>query len=272
MSYKVQILNGFKLYFDQITIVFRSRYLMDNNITIDELTARTCLNRRKTRLLLNYLADLGLNEKRTLKKTELGEIIFNYDDFLEDDGTLWLIHYLSSFNEYLIIWNRFFNYISDKTTITIDEILSLYKSLKGEISEYSYEHHIRKEVVSILLDAYTERRLYKLDLITRSEDDSEKYFVNKQHSVPEVIFLATCIKFRDEFYKGATAIEISDLCYKENSPGRLFLLNENKVRSLLDKLRNKRLIGIESRGDLDQIRFSNDINFEDIIKKYYEKR
>ncbi|SDC10131.1 DUF4007 family protein [Halanaerobium congolense] len=271
MDYKIQILNGYKLYFDQITNVFRSRYLMKDNINLDELTEETGLNRRKTRLLLNYLADMGLNEKRTLNKTDLGQIIFENDDFLEDLGTLWLMHYLSASNEYFVIWNRFFNYISDKSKFSVKEALNLFTDLEGEISTYSYNHHIRKELLQIMIDAYVRRRLSELGLIEKLKDEA-MYYVNINNEIPERIFLAACLKFRDNFYKGATSIEIDDLVHKANSPGRIFILTGKKVRNILDKLKDKRLIGVESRGDLDQIRFPNNISFEKIISDYYENK
>ena len=70
MKYKIQALNGFQLYSDQIITVFRSFY-ENKQLDLDTLTELTGFNRRKSRLLLNFLADLGLSQKRTLTKTEL---------------------------------------------------------------------------------------------------------------------------------------------------------------------------------------------------------
>jgi len=40
MDYKIQILNGFKLYFDQITNIFKSRYDEKEKINLDILTEK----------------------------------------------------------------------------------------------------------------------------------------------------------------------------------------------------------------------------------------
>jgi len=271
MNYKVQILNGYKLYFNEITNVFNTRYSMGEKITIDKLTDQTGLNRRKTRLLLNFLSDLGLSKKRTLKKTRLGLIINEYDSFLEDEGTIWLLHYLAASNKYFVIWNRFFNYIYQKKEFELDEILNLFTDLKGEISDYSYNHHIRKEVVSILIDAYIKRRFKKLNLISKLDINDNNFLINSQSSVPELIFLAACIKFRNNFFEGATSLEIKDIYMHNSSPGRMFLLNNKKTDLILENLKRKRRIGIESQANLNQIRFSNDINFEEIVREYYEQ-
>lgn len=270
MDYKIQVLNGFKLYFDQISNVFKSRYELDDKISVDDLMKTTGLNRRKTRLLLNFLSDIGFAKKIVLSKTELGNVIYANDPYIEDDGTLWLMHYLSGINEHLIIWNRFFNELYSKDSFYVNDVVKLYDDLKDSVSEYTFKHHIRKEL-SVLLDAYTNQRLSKLDILEKNKDEKGRYIVVKNQDVPDLIFLACCIKFRDKYFKGATALEIKDICYSENSPGRIFLLSEDTIRNKLEKLKNDRYITLESRGDLDQIRITNNIAFENIVGEYYKR-
>lgn len=268
MDYKIQILNGFKLYFDQISNIFKSRYDYEDKINLDILSERTGLNRRKTRIILNFLADIGFNEKRTLKKTELGKIIFENDCYLEDIGTLWLMHYMGSINENLVIWNRFINAISNSCRFTPEEIMDEYLDLKENISEYTYKHHVRKELSNII-DAYVNQRLSNLMIIEKNIDDENMYEVIKNQEIPDLIFMGICIKYRDKYFQGATSLEIRDICNAENSPGRILFLDEHIVRNKLDSLKKNRFIEIESRGDLDQIRFGLETSFEDILFKYY---
>lgn len=268
MNYKIQILNGFKLYFDQITNIFKSRYDGEEKINLDMLTEKTGLNRRKTRIILNFLADIGFSAKRTLKKTSLGSIVYENDCYLEDMGTLWLMHYLGSINEHLVIWNRFINNVSYLENFTASDIMRKYEDLKEDISEYTYKHHVRKELSNII-DGYVNQRLSNLGIIDKNEDDESMYTIVKNQEVPNLIFLATCIMFRDKYFNGATALEISEICVAENSPGRMLFLDEYTVRNKLEALKRDRLIELESRGDLDQIRIGLDTSFEDILMKYY---
>lgn len=268
MDYKIQILNGFKLYFDQISNIFKSRYDSEDKINLDILSEKTGLNRRKTRIILNFLSDIGFSEKRTLKKTELGKIIFENDCYLEDIGTLWLMHYMGSINENLIIWNRFINTISYMEHFTPEEIMMEYVELKESMSEYTYKHHVRKELSNII-DAYVNQRLSNLLIIEKNTENENIYEVMKNQEIPDLIFMATCIKFRDKYLQGATSLEIREICNAQNSPGKILFLDENAVRNKLDLLKKNRLIEIESRGDLDQIRFGLETSFEDILRKYY---
>lgn len=269
MKYKIQILNGFKLYFDQITNIFKSRYDEDEKINLDKLTEKTGLNRRKTRIVLNFLADLGLSQKRTLKKTKLGQVIYENDCYLEDKGTLFIIHYLGSVNEELVVWNKFINYISNLDNFTTEEVMKIYDFLKDIISEYSYKHHVRKEL-STIIDGYINQRLFNIGIIYQNEDEENIYRIARNQEVPNLIFFAACIDFRNRYFNGATALEINEICYGENSPGKIFFLDEYVIRNKLEELKKCRLIDIEYRGDLDQIRISKDINFEDILKNYYK--
>ncbi|MBZ9688460.1 DUF4007 family protein [Clostridium estertheticum] len=265
MKYKIQALNGFNMYFDQIISVFRSRYEAEDNINLDQLSVRTGLNRRKSRMLLNYLADIGLSKKRTLKKTDLGIILFKYDDYFQNEGTLWLLHYLQSSNEYLIIWNRVMNHLYDVYEVSKAELLTLFENLEDRVSENTYKYHIGDEI-RVILDAYINQKFSKLNLLEFNED---KYFINRNSDVPELILLCSIILYRNVFYPGATSLGIKDLCNSNNSPGKIFIIDEHILRRKLENLKNMEIISIESRGDLDQIRISDDLKLEDVLEKYY---
>ena len=140
MDYKIQALNGFQLYSDQLITVFRSFY-ENENLDLDVLTELTGFNRRKSRLLLNYLADLGLSQKRTLAKTELGQLVFDNDGFLQDEGTLWFFHYMIASNEYIVVWNRMLNELINMSGFKQDTFYELFSDLEGQISDYSFKKH-----------------------------------------------------------------------------------------------------------------------------------
>jgi hypothetical protein len=57
-----------------------------------------------------------------------------------------------------------------------------------------------------------------------------------------------------------------------NSPGRVFALRERRVRVLLEAVAVPGGICVESRADLDQVRFPDDLTFLDAVRRYYEER
>lgn len=254
------------MYFDQIISVFKNRYDCEEKIDIDKLSEITGLNRRKARMILNYLADIGLSEKHTLNKTDLGRIVFQHDQFLQKEGTLWLMHYLQATNEYLIIWNRSINLFFEYPYITKEELQGQFDDLKEKCSEYTFSHHIGKEIY-IIIDAYTNQNFKKLNLI---EKDSKRYVIIRNQEIPPMIILAAIIWYKEKYYPGATAVDIQELCINKNSPGRIFILDEYEFRSRLENLKNEGLINIESRADLDQIRIKDGQTFEKTVESYYK--
>lgn len=266
MKNKIQSFNGFKIYFDQISAIFKDKQSSDEKIDYDKLTEKTGLNKRKVKILLSYLCDIGFNKKISLKNTELGKLIFSYDPYLENMGTLWLIHYLSASNTYLLVWNRVFSYASIKGAFNREDLIAIFTDLQDNISENTYKKHLRKEI-GIVLDAYINQRLSKLGLL---EQEDEIYHPIRNQDIPILILLASIIRFRDVYYKGASAIGINEICEAENSPGRLFFLDESFLRTKLEVMKSKSLIGIESRADLDQVRLGSDMTFEGVLERYYK--
>jgi hypothetical protein len=268
MDYKIQALNGFQLYTDQVVTVFRSFYESEE-IDLDKLTGLTGMNRRKTRLLLNFLADIGLNNKRTFTKTELGQLIFNEDGFLQDEGTIWFFHYMIASNEYIVVWNRLLNELSELTDFSMGELYGYFDDLEGQISEYSFKKHIRQEV-STVLKTYTETFMKKLNLI--EEDYDNRYLINKNPDIDDAVVLACIYQYREKFAKGATALPIKDIVSGKNGVARIFTIEEYDFRESLERMKNNGWISIESRGNLDQIRLKDGDNTVDMMSMYYKER
>ena len=268
MKYKIQALNGFQLYSDQIITVFRSFY-ENKQLDLDTLTELTGFNRRKSRLLLNFLADLGLSQKRTLTNTELGQLVFDNDGFLQDEGTLWFFHYMIASNEYIVVWNRMLNRLTDISEFKQEYFYNLFSDLEGQISDYSFKKHIHQEV-STVLKTYTETLLKGLQLI--EEDYDDKFIVNKNPDVDDAVLLACIYQFREKFFKGATALPIRELSDGPNGVARIFTIDEYSFREALERMRNNGWITIEARGNLDQIRLQDGDRTLEAMADYYTNR
>lgn len=268
MDYKIQALNGFQLYPDQIVTVFRSFYESDEK-DLDVLTEITGLNRRKTRLLLNFLADLGLSEKRTFNRTKLGQLVYKEDVFFQDDGTLWLFHYMIASNEFIVVWNRILNYLYQIDEFEATDFDFLFVDLKDQISEYSYKKHIRQEI-STVIKTYTETLLKSLDFI--EEDYDGRYLVHRNPDIDDAILLVCIYQYREKFFKGATALPIGELISGNNGVARIFTIDEYSFREALERMKNRGWLTIESRGNLDQIRLQDGDHTVEYMKEYYSKR
>ena len=268
MEYKIQALNGFQLYTEQVVTVFRCFYENDD-INLDRLTELTGMNRRKTRMILNFFADVGLSNKRTLKKNELGQLVFDEDGFLQDEGTLWFFHYMIASNEYIVVWNRILNELIILSEFALDDLYGYFSDFEGEISDYSFKKHIHQEV-STVIKTYTENFMKNLNLIEEGYDN--KYDVNCNPEVDDAILFACIYQYREKFANGATALPIKDIASGNNGVARIFTIDDYTFREALERMKNNGWLSIEARGNLDQIRLKDGDNTIETMLRYYKER
>jgi hypothetical protein len=220
--------------------------------------------------LSSLAAAFGLIRPVVLTPTELGAVIHRHDPFLDDLGTLWFLHYLVGSNERYVVWNWLVNRVipaNDRFSTAIAR--PYFDDLSLFYSERSMDKHLRKEMGTVW-NVYTEQALCHLRYI-RAESD--QIYVRDDHEpVPPHIFCAAVLVYRERFLPGAATIDVAIVAHKVNSPGRVFDLTERQVRDLLEEVKELGYIHIETRADLDQIRFRDDYDFLNIVRHYYQER
>ncbi len=55
-----------------------------------------------------------------------------------------------------------------------------------------------------------------------------------------------------------------------NSSGRVFAMTERLARDLLEQVQGAGSVYVETRADLDQVRFRADLDYPDAVRRYYE--
>lgn len=212
---------------------------------------------------------LGLLTDRKKELTDLAKIIYQYDSYFEDIGTLWFLHYVISSNPNFIIWNRLTNILFHSKMFSDQDSKSLFEDQRESHAEYSFKHHLNKEF-NLCINAYTKSKFSKLNII---ELVGEKEFQKTIPSyVPDIIVLACILLYKKRFYPYDVGLEIPNLINEINSPGRLLYKNEYDFRDALDKLRQERLIIIESFANLDQIKFLTSDDHLEVLKLYYKSK
>jgi hypothetical protein len=82
--------------------------------------------------------------------------------------------------------------------------------------------------------------------------------------------LVCILIYRERYANTATALPIDEICTRENSPGMVLNIPELKVRSLLNQLHDTDMIRLEKFGDLDQLRFQENLTKEKVLQRIYE--
>ncbi len=270
MKLKLQLSAGYYLRFDHLAklISYISRKTDNPKLSNNLLAEKMGMSVKMIDNLLSYSVALGLKKKRKFELDELANIIYKSDPFFLSQKTLWFLHYFLTSNKEYVAWNRLINIVFYKENkVTTEKAMPYFRDLIGQFTEKSIKRNIPKEINSFF-NAYTEQNFCRLEYIKKISNHS--YNIQNDFKVPDLCILASCYLYRDRYASGATALEIPDLSRDENSPGRVFRISEYQLRLTLERLHAKRYISVESRANLDQIRFLSNKCWVDIIKLFYE--
>jgi hypothetical protein len=189
------------------------------------------------------------------------------DPYLEYTGTLWILHFIISSNKKWLIWNTLMNEtFPTKQRITQEEARAAFDHLGDKLSKFTMTKKIQREI-GVVLDAYTTKGFSKLSLVKKYEDI---FAFNKIEQVPPEILTAITLIFRQRYHSNASGISIEALTKESNSPGRILNIEEETLRKILEEAKNKELLYIERKADLDQVRFREGITVENLLRRYYE--
>jgi hypothetical protein len=213
---------------------------------------------------------LGLFRRGSWSISELGLLVRTHDRFLDDAGTLWLLHYILAGNPEIIVWNLMTNVvIPANRTITVETARTYFSDKMRSYSSLSYEVYLSKEIRSYL-NAYTEQKLGDLSYL--ETEDGTTYVWGHKEPIPPAIAFACMLVYRDRFQPRATVMDSTCLTGSPNSVGRVFNLRERQVRDMLEEIEQLGHVYVETRADLDQIRLRSEYDLLDVVSSYYEDR
>lgn len=267
---KLQFTNGYRPHFDQITRImqFALSYEDQTRIPREEFIKALGMSERQVKHLTGISIGFGLFNSRILTLTNLGKLIAEKDSFFDRIDTLWLIHYIVSSNPQWVVWYRIINHaLVDLDQITINWIVERYFSdLKDKFSKKTLQEKLPTEIGAVLW-SYANSELSRLHLL--HQEDIGIYQRGTPGDIQPLAFLGCILVYRERYAEKATALPIKEICYAENSPGLVLNLPEPIVRTLMGQLHDTTLVRLEKFGDLDQVRFSDDLTKEKVLSRIY---
>jgi hypothetical protein len=217
------------------------------------------------------------------------------DPYLEQVGSVWLIHFWLNFNyEQLTAYRYFFNYsnvqyfeknkfitdcLEDSKSIVVNDVgneITIKKDVDCFLNNYSkkIKNTSSKKKSSVNEDSFTSP-LTELNLI---QDIGGGYFTSdlkERHELPIEIFIYALINFIKLETEDSQihSLDFDALLTKPYSPGRIFRLSESGLGQKLDESQeytNNDISWIDSLG-LRQVKISPDtLNCpEKYLDKYY---
>lgn len=269
---KLQLTNGYHVHFDQISRILQ--YLLTagsrKKIPRQEIVTTLGLSDRQAGNLISVSVGFGLVKSRTSILTALGKIIAEKDGYFERIETLWIIHYIVSSNPEWVVWYRIVNQIIPMNDhIVISEVaLPYFSDLKSSFSERTLKEKLPGEIGAVL-QSYVQSSLARLNLLR--QEQTGIYHKDTPVDIPPLAFLYHLLHFRKMHAISASALPIEEIENGKNSPGMVLNLPEYVFRDLLNRLHDSGLVRWEQFGDLDQVRFSENMTLTEVLYRIYGK-
>ncbi|MFR1524210.1 MAG: DUF4007 family protein [Bacilli bacterium] len=214
----------------------------------------------------------------TNNKTELslfGELLYKYDRYLENQFSLFLIHYNLVKN--MIECPLFYGLFNiDIKTFTKNDFVSV-------ISSYfqSLDLEVKKEYLEddtgVLLKSYIndskgdnpeDNYVCPLAYLRLLEKKGDKYIKTKPiYQSLSYLIVYLCLV---DLYEGQS-FNIEDSIDEINSPIKIFNLDKNMYLQYLEEMKKNQLITINKTAGLNTVYFEEKLTLEEVFIRYYEE-
>lgn len=239
-----------------------------------------------------WLQAIGITEepnsgKRIQKFTEFGQLVFEHDKYIEELGTLYLLHYKLASNQKLATsWYFFFNELGLSDFIKDDFVLHIGNYIKIKDNDANVAVRSLEDDFSCIINTYVPRYktmpskvsaennidcpLGELGLIDILKKERNNVVYKK--AVPAAttfnpwVILAVIHANAD----GREEIGLNELLTSENNIGKIFNFDSITMLDVLHAAERTGELKIIRTAGLDVINLTHSYSFEECVEHYYE--
>lgn len=246
-----------------------------------------------------WMKALGLISETTNELTPFSHFLFDehtgVDPFLEDVGSIWLLHYFLIKTEYSSIYSLVFNELRKERAVFNKNQLSAFLKRKfAENDDSSFNQNTIDKDISVFLRLYKKidfqtltkdledevsSLMIELELLSSSIEEEIKEGKNKRgklewyylhgethDSLPPPIVLFSIL----DNFKNSKTIGLKKLELEPNSPGMVFLLSKDALYTQLKKLETLyEGINISETAGNTVLDLPENIDKWEILRNYY---
>lgn len=226
------------------------------------------------------------NRGRCIKPSALGNLIFakrGLDPFLEEPGTLWLLHWsLASRPDGPTTWYWAFNHFAE-AEFTKDKLVAALQdmseqagwkrvaanSLQRDIDCFIKTYVPSRTSKTVVLEDSLDCPLAELGLLRDIENGRVFAFVRGEHpSLPTQVFAYALLTFWESTAPNRQALTFDEIAYKAGSPGRVFKLSENALIDYLESVERltSQAVTYDTTAGLRQIYRRQEVDPLDVLK------
>ena len=253
-----------------------------NNFNDDDAVVRLGVGKNMVASIKFWLKAIGL-----LKDTGLEPIADHlFDDengrdpYLEDIGTLWLLHFLLIHNDYATIYRTtFVDYHRQRNIVEKSKLQNYIKHICFDEAGYKnlYNDNTVKRDIGVMLHNYCAKNgsnvnvedsnslFAPLNLICEADKDTYRFNYETRSAVPSLIFLyALLVKF-----EGRNSISFEDIA----ELALIFCLTNNDLLNIINHLCDlyPTEIVFSDVAGIKELQFRATLNSMDVLDRYYEE-
>lgn len=223
--------------------------------------------------------------KRTQQFTPLGELIYRYDRYIEEQGTLSLLQYeLASNQEEATAWYFFFNEFQMLEFTRDDFIRGLKNYVLMQDEETSVADRSYQDDFSCIINTYIPRikggrlqffpenniacplgELGLIDYVSQDRTIYRKTMVQPQMLSPYIALAMILLQHDDN-----TEVSLESLLHAPKSIGRAFNLDMTTLMQLLKQLEQLGEVEVVRTAGLDVVHIMTEYTAQECIEQYYQ--
>lgn len=218
------------------------------------------------------------NGSEGTKLTDIGKIIAQYDPYLENPFTLWIMHsFIAKNKEEATTWFMYFNHC-DAEDLEKSEIEAiLLREVKKYAAGQSFSEKSLSNDVDVLLSMYSKNRdkfdpedknvspFSRLALVKNIDGRYIKCHPDKKLFSEMIVLYEVLLML-----KGRKGISIEDAVYGENGLTKIFNLTSMMANDYFDRLDAAGFIHVDRTAGIDMIYSVEGWAAPDILKEYYK--
>ena len=239
-----------------------------------------------------WLQAIGVTEepssgKRSQTFTDFGNLIYEHDKYIEEMGTLYLLHYkLASNFELATSWYYFFNVFSLSDFSREDFTVQITNYIKMKDEEATVASRSLEDDFNCIINTYVPRYktmpakvsaennidcpLGEMGLIDIIKRERSNTVYKKATPSPTTFNPWVILAVINDNAEGRSEIGLNELLTKERNIGRIFNLDSIAMLDVLHSAESTGELKIIRTAGLDVINLANHYTFEECVKRYYE--
>lgn len=242
------------------------------------------------RSLRYWMQAVGLTEEVKAKgkgqhlTEEFGQIIFDYDRYLEMDTTLWLLHYhLAKKEEWATTWYWFFNvfnrsefdeelFLSELSRWVVDQGEDVARGSLKRDYDCLLNMYVKNDGKNIEPEDNIGCPFQELGLIEPLDSRSKTFRLTRRNvaSISSDVLYYIILDYAET--KGNGQLSIEELYTDPCSIGRVLALSYSDVIGVLERLQNEGKLRLTRTAGLNQVVISSTQSAADFLRASYQAR